>query len=530
MKITKISLQNFRAFDEPFELDLDGGKNLLLYGENGSGKSSIYFALKRFFEERGDDITKHRNYFALNTRTSHVRILTQRKDSAGQERDQEFHWNVADGHPLPVPKDPKTAPISKELRSLLVDGSRRSGFMDYRMLLRTHLISSPLSRLNYGPNIHDTIYAAEPKGLDSQLFDLVSLVMLAGVRVTTTGGGESTIGTLMRNVWENRPSARYKRTLANSNFHANAFNRAFNAILPQLETKLAGFLNGFENHLLAVKFRPVSLAWDKPSLELKGAELIPEISFRGKVVTDHHLFLNEARLSALATCLFLAGVLLSNSDYSNPAYPRFLVLDDALIGLELQNRLPILRILCSEVFKNYQVFLLTHDRVWFDLARGLLREKDGWLHRELLADESSGQLVPRIKSSKSDLECAKSHLRNGDLKAAAVYARAAFEWKLRNVCESRGIEIRFKKDSKEISTDDFWQAIVARQRKREEMQKSRSMIPDFLPHQLEKDIEAMRSTVLNQLSHEGAGDIKSTDLSDALKTVEAFHGSPFPNP
>ena len=67
---------------------------------------------------------------------------------------------------------------------------------------------------------------------------------------------------------------------------------------------------------------------------------------------------------------------------SNPAYPRFLVLDDALIGLEIQNRLPVLRIITSESFKNYQLFLLTHDRVWFDLARGYLREKDGWLHQD----------------------------------------------------------------------------------------------------------------------------------------------------
>lgn len=59
MKLTKISLKSFRAFDEPLELELDGGKDLLHYGENGSGKSSIYFALKRFFEERGDDIAKH---------------------------------------------------------------------------------------------------------------------------------------------------------------------------------------------------------------------------------------------------------------------------------------------------------------------------------------------------------------------------------------------------------------------------------------------------------------------------------------
>ena len=32
MKITRISLQSFRAFDEPFDLDLAGGKNLLLHG------------------------------------------------------------------------------------------------------------------------------------------------------------------------------------------------------------------------------------------------------------------------------------------------------------------------------------------------------------------------------------------------------------------------------------------------------------------------------------------------------------------
>ncbi len=211
MKITKISLQNFRAFDEPFDLDLGGGKNLLLHGENGSGKSSIYVALKRFFEERGDDIAKHRNHFSPDTRLSEVRVHIKGKDAAGKDCDHEFHWDVADGHPLPVPKDPNTAPISRELRSLLVDGARRAGFVDYRMMLRTHLLSRPLSRANWGPTIHDTIYGAESKGLEAQLFDLASLVILAAVRVTTAGGGETTIGGLMRAVWGNRPYARYKR-------------------------------------------------------------------------------------------------------------------------------------------------------------------------------------------------------------------------------------------------------------------------------------------------------------------------------
>ncbi len=520
MKITRISLQSFRAFDEAFDLELDGGKNLLLHGENGSGKSSIYFALKRFFEERGDDIAKHRNHFSPETRDSNVRVHIKGKDAAGSNHDREFHWDVADGHPLPVPKDPNTATISKELRSLLVDGSRRAGFLDYRMMLRTHLLSNPLSRSNRGPKIHDVIYGAESKGLEAQLFDLVSLVILAGVRVTIAGGGESTIGMLMRKVWENRPMYRYKWELRPANSSANTFNEAFNAKLPELETKLAEFLNYFENHELSIKFEPVSLAWDKPTLELKGAELMPQIMFRGKTVTDHHQFLNEARLSALATCLFLAGVLLSDNDYANPAYPRFLVLDDALIGLELQNRLPVLRILTSDAFKNYQIFFLTFDRVWFDLARGHLREKDGWLHRELIADEDTGHLIPKQKPSQSDLERAKKHLGNGDLKAAAVYARSAFEWKLRNVCEKNGIKVPFRSDADKISAGVLWDAIVLRQREREEQKAKGAQVPNFVPPALETAVDTMRSTVLNKLTHTGASGLVHSEVATAIKTVE----------
>lgn len=343
MKITKISLQGFRAFDESSVLDLDGGKNLLLHGKNGSGKSSIFLALKRFFEERGDDITKHRNHFSPQDRVSHVRIQIKGTDSSGAKHDREFHWDATDGHPLPVPKDPSTAPISPDLRALLVEASQWAGFLDYRAMLRTSLLSRPLSRFDRGPAVHSTIYGADSIGLEAQLFDLVSLVILAGVPVSTAGGGQTTLGALMRKVWENRPRYRYATQMRAANRHANAFNTAFNAWLPELEKKLIDLLAHFENHRLGNKLLPVSLAWDKKSLKLTGAELKLDIKFRGKSVTDHHQFLNEARLSALATCLFLAGVQLADNDYANPAHPRFLVLDDALIGLEPQNRLPALR-------------------------------------------------------------------------------------------------------------------------------------------------------------------------------------------
>jgi energy-coupling factor transporter ATP-binding protein EcfA2 len=528
VKITKISLQGFRAFDEPFELDLADGKNLLVYGENGSGKSSIYFALKRFFEERGEDIAKHRNHFSPAARDSHVRLHIKGKDAAGNDFDRDFEWNAANGHPLPVPIGAGMAPISAMERSMLVDGAHRAGFLDYRMMLRTHLIANPLPRSVQGPRIHDAIYGTDLTGLDAQVFDLVTQVILSGVRVTTAGGTETTIGELIRRVWRNWPRKRYKYVLSNSNRHANTFKDAFNAKLPELEVNLAEFLNHFENHQLSIKFQPVSLAWDKTTLELKGAELIPEMTFRGQVVADHHQFLNEARLSAIAVCLFLAGVRLSDNDYGNPAYSRLIVLDDALIGLDLQNRLPILSILTSEIFKNYQIFLFTHDRVWYELARGHLTEKTGWLHRELIADEDTGHLIPKQKPSKDDLDIAKQHLANGDLKAAAVYARSAFESKLRAVCEKNGIKVPFKSDSDKVTAGALWDEIVVRQRDREKERAKGSVVPDFVTPAMETGVATMRSTVLNRLSHAGASGLVHAEVGAAIKTVEGVIGHDFP--
>ena len=47
--IEKLVIKGFKAFPKEFELTLEG-KHLLLYGENGSGKSSIYYALHCLYQ------------------------------------------------------------------------------------------------------------------------------------------------------------------------------------------------------------------------------------------------------------------------------------------------------------------------------------------------------------------------------------------------------------------------------------------------------------------------------------------------
>lgn len=48
-RIKEVHINNFKFFPESEPIKIDG-KNILLYGENGSGKSSFYWALYTLLE------------------------------------------------------------------------------------------------------------------------------------------------------------------------------------------------------------------------------------------------------------------------------------------------------------------------------------------------------------------------------------------------------------------------------------------------------------------------------------------------
>ena len=77
--ISKITIDGFKAFPNRFEdINLDG-KNLLLYGENGSGKSSIYYALHCLLQSQVVD--KSATYFDPNASESLVNKDTHKDDA-----------------------------------------------------------------------------------------------------------------------------------------------------------------------------------------------------------------------------------------------------------------------------------------------------------------------------------------------------------------------------------------------------------------------------------------------------------------
>ena len=401
-----------------------------------------------------------------------------------------MRWDSA-GHPLNAPLNR----LNGQTRPVFRDAVARASFIDYRDLLRTSGRKDLLPR---------------------EFFELVVGTLLRSVEVTAAGGANTTVGALYNTVRWIPAGLRKKERIASANAKAQAFNGAFQGLLGPLETKVGELLSHFEGVLATVRFDYAPLRWPGKH----GGTLKPIVSFKGTELEHGPEILNEARLTALAICIFLAGALNSDVDALNPAHPRLLVLDDALISLDASNRKPVLDILELPAFQHFQIIVLTHDSVWFDVAR---KRVSGWKICKLITeypyrpDEASVPTFQEIGAGgpASDLDIAETHLNLGDKPAAAVYARGAFEQKLKLLAEKNHLQVGFQREVKRVTADSLWTAV----------KNWNAGLPN--PHiaaAIVTAIDAFRSDVLNELSHSEPRNWDTPTIRVALATLRQFCG------
>lgn len=502
-RIAKVTLSDYRAFPSgpPCEVDLGAeGRNLLLYGENGSGKSSLARALRDLcnFRVPPSRIEDSRHLFGPTAGTPDC--LVSVKFTAGSVTD--FSWVQGELHPSADGGQPYQA------------FARGCMFLDYRDLLETNF------RHDGTPN----------------LFHCLMKTVLDGLPVLA-GGRSHRLGDLLRTVQSSIPVGESEEELERITAACTEFANALTSHLPDVVAAAQEVFGKLGHPGTEFNLEPRLVAYDRTTRALTPLRIDFSVKHYGHHIAVPQHFLNEARLTALALALYLGAAkvsVISDVAGSNTArFARLLVLDDVLIGLDLANRLPLLRVL-AEDFADWQIILFTHDRVWFELAKEHTENTGTWAAKELCSMETGHALPPRpvIKDSIDLVDRAKAHLdaTPPDLMAAAVYLRAAFETRLRNVCEKQGVRVPFKCQLKDIKADVLWAGIVDRQRERAEQQQRSpgNQIPDFIPATLVADVETMRSTILNRLSHTGAPTLVKSEIEFALRTVRTLQGHSFP--
>jgi len=503
-RIARIKIEDYRAFPPNDVLTIDlgpTGKNLLLYGENGSGKTSLARALRELTAHRNPPtkLESQRHLFGPPIGTPQSILAVEFTGGPVNE----FRWGAGDPHPSETGGQPFQA-FARGCLSL-----------DYRDLLETNY------RHDGTPNLFHCLLSSVLDGL-----------------LVLDDGRRKRLGDLLGSTLAARPTDESELALEGVATACAAFSGALQNHLPEVVNAARGIFAKLGHPGTDFTLTPRPFAYDTIKKRFTSGQIDFEVTHHGERLVAPQHFLNEARLTALALSLYLGAaqvaVTAPTPSAAAPAFSRVLIMDDVLIGLDLSNRLPLLRVL-AEDFADWQVILLTHDRVWFELAREHTEHAGGWLAKELCLLEVPNGVAPRpvLKDADDFVTRAQLHLAATppDLMAAAVYLRAAFETKLKNVCEDRRIEVAFKSQSKEVKADTLWLGIVERQKKRAEFQAANPgrNAPDFLPAALAADVETMRSSILNRLSHSGTPTLVKSEVEFALRTVAAFQAHPFPS-
>jgi len=477
MRITDIKIKNYRAFygEHHIELDKDG-KNLMLYGENGSGKSSLFTALKDFFLSSLEKLDRvEENIFIPASQIHSGSIKITVKESAASSKSIEFELNS----------------VQKEIVSadkvLISDANKIKGFFDYRSLLRTHIDHK-------------------------EQVDLFKIIVSEVLYHSINRFSSKEIGkewdAIHNDTW-NKMQTKSQQALT-KNYLKDKFNPGLKDLLESIEKDTNIFIKYFGvNVNIKLDFSDVEYFGRRM---LKGNKINLKIDFYKKHVPKHQFFLNEARLTALAISLYLASIKVNPTKGAL----KILVLDDLLIGLDMSNRLPLLDILKNHFVEEkaddrFQIIMTTYDKVWYELVKSYFGTEQ-WkfieVYSKSLKDEDFE--IPIIKIDNGYLDKAKYYLTEKDYKASAVYIRTEFERIVKTLCDKKDLTVRYKKNQKELKSDDFWKAI------------SEQTDIDII---LVKEIEIHRGVVMNPFSHDDLEKPEfERELKDTIASVEKLHG------
>ena len=283
------------------------------------------------------------------------------------------------------------------------------------------------------------------------------------------------------------------------------FNYELTNRLDELRPKASEILSKFENNV-ALNFDFTGVRYNRENRTLDNQEILLTVEFFDKDIPEHHRFLNEARLSAIAITIYLSSILIQPASRL-----KILALDDVLIGLDISNRLPVLDIL-DEYFPDYQILLTTYDKAWYEIVKQRTPDAE-WEYAQFYSAKTDEYEIPIYVEDKPYLEKAKVYFTANDYKASVTYLRTAFETAIKKFCENRKLQVRYCGNPKKLTSEDFWMPI--------KKGKPSESIP-FLDQNLINEIELYRSIILNPLSHSHTVTVVKKEISDAIKAVETL--------
>ncbi|MEN5231876.1 AAA family ATPase [Sphingobacterium faecium] len=428
-KINSIKFKNFKAFYGEDKIQLDG-KNLLIYGENGSGKSSIFWGLYTFLQSSGKiqkDIFKYfvdfdennpetydslKNIFSSDIAfielatldTISGTITTDRIDSISSSTD-----------------------VGKNNQMISL-ANASSDFINYKLLHNFYNVTHKQEINLWQVFIRDIFPLFKNNEVEKYYAERIEELTKSSPK-SSNGAKSLKVGS--------RPQVEYVQKI-------DDLNRDIDNFLIQIEQNANQFLKNqfFDGDDVLQIFLTYNVKIDYDSVKDQekskysiclNLKLWDPILTIWKEVKRPHSFLNEAQLTRVAIAVRI-GALQTRIHYNEY---KILCLDDMLISLDMGNRDKVIQTFLNtekrhelEFFDKFQKIIFTHDKAFYNLCKQRIRlslDENEWYFKEIYLDTDLVPQRPFIDNSTDYFQRAEKHLKAFDYPASANALRQGLE-------------------------------------------------------------------------------------------------------
>lgn len=522
-RINYIQITNFKAFvGEPFKLDLDG-KNLLLYGENGSGKSSIYWSLYTILQSclKKQDATDAGKYFD----PAHPEKLRNRYSGIGDESKIEIEF-IDENHIAKRFTDSKDLINTAAPNEMFVFHTLAlSDFINYKFLY---------SIFNFRNSQEADIFEVFERDIFPTMEFSESLYDIYEQPRNTQNASDwwnyltkEAIGELDR--YGNQAFKPVGGKYTQHGDYINKFNTMLKTRVANIQLKANELLKTKEFKLpleINLEYRPMTFnkrlvrgsrkrdgKITPPQIILTAKLLDPTISEAERLISHPHTFLNEAKLARIALALRFAIININNVG-AMARGAQILCIDDMLISLDMSNRLEVVEYILDTYSNNYQLIFMTHDKALYRIVENKIQQRNAakqWLKKALYivdAEISDTHIPhPELFDVESPLSKAKRHYMRHDYYACANA--------LRRHCEKMMIDLLPRKMQLDSECNDL--PLSGLFGKIPQLCQMYNM-PDMLP-----DRSIYKDHILNPLSHDDATcNVYREEMKRCINEMERF--------
>lgn len=501
--ITQIEIEGFKAFPKNFKLDLGIGKNLLIYGENGSGKSSLYYALhvllqSVFKDDKGAKYfkpgdTNGEEFIINNEHLINIFRFNEAKDNTYTPYvritfDDGKVWRLDNGG-----LSSENGGDESEIKML----NKNSAFINHSYISRFHAARNSEEIDLWNVFYKDILPFHLPAGETQFLADLYNEIVEASTHKPSVRSLKEPIDKFNNHLY-NLVSHINKNvnTIYNENFR-NDGDLALNIQIVYLEE------NNTENNL----HEHFYLAYDRVRdgktipLTLFAPRIGIKISEDGRTIYKPQSHFNEAKLTAIALAVRFAAMTTTVITQGS-----FLALDDMLISLDMSNRAKVIDFLLK-ISDKYKIYLFTHDKMFFEYFKHKTKKnQDAWIYKEIYMDYDK---TPYIRNSEDYLGEAEHYIKQHQYEIAGNFLRKAAELLCKNFLPNKW------QLSPDYSRLDLNGLIHNSKRYAEE-----SGMTDI---SVFEELDSFRKFILNPASHDSYDVVKYRyEVELCLQTLTAF--------